>query len=431
LSSLIVYILIGLLVIFAGTAVYFFSYYYNTKKKFDTLNRNVTNYESIIDQANDAMLVIDIVDGRIHQSNPSAALMLGYGKEQLEKKTLFDLHPKEYLERSSYIVADVWEKGGLVYQDIPFRTSDGRLIPVECSAKVAPFSGRPAIVVYARDITERIKLEKEVKDKNTIIEDKNREILDSITYARRLQRGILPSEEEMRKALDDFFVLYNPKDIVSGDFYWCIKTTTSTSNTKMSVVAAIDCTGHGVPGAFMSMVGYTLLNQTVKNPDVNSPADVLNFLNSELPKTIKAQDKNTNIRDGMDMGLCAIDWEGMKLHFAGANNPLWVLRNKEVIELKANKQAITASEDLVKVPFTGESIDLVKGDIIYLFTDGFADQFGGPKGKKFMYKKFAELLVANGDQAMDKQKSILHKAFEDWKGEHEQVDDVLIIGIRV
>jgi PAS domain S-box-containing protein len=430
-SGSLIYILIILLVVLTAASVYFFVNYYKTNKKFDSLNRQINNYESIIDQANDAMLVIDIVDGRIHQSNPSAASMLGYSNKDLQKKTLFDLHPKEYLERSSYVVADVWEKGGLVYQDIPFVSASGKVIPVECSAKVAPFAGRPAIVIYARDIEERLKLEKEIRDKNSIIEDKNREILDSITYARRLQRGILPSEEILKDALGDYFVLYHPKDIVSGDFYWCIKTTTSNTNHKMSVVAAIDCTGHGVPGAFMSMVGYTLLNQTVKNPDINSPADVLNFLNTELPRTIKAQDKSSNIRDGMDMVLCAIDWESNKLHFAGANNPLWILRNKELIELKANKQAITASEDMIKTPFTGHSFDLQKGDIAYLFTDGYADQFGGPKGKKFMYKRFAEILIKNSELPMEIQKNELQKAFEDWKGMHEQVDDVLIIGIRI
>jgi PAS domain S-box-containing protein len=430
-STTVLYILIILLVILAGASVYFFTTYYKTNQKFDALNRQINNYESIIDQANDAMLVIDIVDGRIHQCNPSAANMLGYTSKELQKKTLFDLHPKEYLEKSSYVVADVWEKGGLVYQDIPFVSSNGKLIPVECSARVAPFAGRPAIVIYARDIEERLKLEKEIKDKNTIIEDKNREILDSITYARRLQRGILPSEDILKDTLGDHFVLYHPKDIVSGDFYWCIKTTTSDKNRKMSVVAAIDCTGHGVPGAFMSMVGYTLLNQTVKNPEINTPADVLNFLNTELPRTIKAQDKNSNIRDGMDMVLCAIDWDGNRLHYAGANNPLWILRDKELIELKANKQAITASEDMIKTPFTGHSFDLKKGDIAYLFTDGYADQFGGPKGKKFMYKRFADILTNNSDLAMDVQKKELQKAFEDWKGSHEQVDDVLIIGIRV
>ena len=214
-------ILVIILGIVALATAAFALFSFLSKKKmqagFDGLNKQINNYQSIIDQANDAMIVIDIVDGRIHQSNPSAAALLGYSQKELEKKSLFDLHPKEDLERSSSIVADVWEKGGLIYKDIPFVTKSGDILPVECSAKVAPFAGRPAIVIYARDIRERLRLEAEVQVQKTIIEQKNKDITDSINYAKRIQTAILPTDEEMNKVASDYFVFYRPKDIVSGD----------------------------------------------------------------------------------------------------------------------------------------------------------------------------------------------------------------------
>ncbi len=277
----------------------------------------------------------------------------------------------------------------------------------------------------------RLDLLTELKHTNKEVSEKNKEITDSINYAKRIQQSILPPEEEVAKHLKDCFILYQPKDIVSGDFYWSINTTTSNTGTALNIIAAADCTGHGIPGAFMSMLGYTLLNQTIKNPGINSPADVLDFLNSELPKNLKSYGQEATIRDGMDIALCAIDSSANKLYFAAANNPAWVIRNNELIELKPNKQAITAGTDIAKKPFTTTSFDLQKNDCIYIFTDGYADQFGGPKGKKFKYKQLEQLLIANTTKTMKEQKQFLQQAFDNWKGELEQVDDVLIVGIRV
>jgi PAS domain S-box-containing protein len=170
----------------------------NYENTIASLKKQLSNYESIIDQANDSVIVIDIVDGRIHQSNPSAAKLLEYTQAELESLSLFDLHPKEYLEKSSSIVADVWEKGGLIYKDIPFRTKSGKLIPVECSAKVAPFAGRPAIVIYARDITERLRLESEINEQREIIDERNKDIADSIEYSKRIQQSIFIEKEKLR-----------------------------------------------------------------------------------------------------------------------------------------------------------------------------------------------------------------------------------------
>lgn len=390
------------------------------------------NYESIIDQANDAMFVIDIVDGRVHQCNPSAANMLGYTKAELEKKVLFELQPPELIEKSSSTVADVWEKKGLIFSDIPFITKSGATIPVECSAKVAPFAGRPAIVIYARDITERLRLEREIQHQSEIIEEKNKDITASIEYSKRIQRSVFIEKDKIKEHAPESFILFKPRDIVSGDFYWFTGTHSAIQpENELLVVAAVDCTGHGVPGAFMSIIGHTLLNRTVNNPEIASPADALNFINREIKKTLNQKAYEAAIRDGMDIALSVIDFKNLSLSFAGANNPLYIVRSNELIELKATKQPITASSDTPPFPFTNEIFSLQKGDSIYLFTDGFADQFGGPKGKKFMYKRFRESLIAVQHLTMEDQKKELYKIFLDWRGELEQVDDVLVIGIKV
>jgi PAS domain S-box-containing protein len=413
------------------------------------LKKQLSNYESLIEQANDAIMVIDIVDGKIHQSNPSAAKLLEYSKEELEKLSLFDLHPKEYLEQSSSIVADVWEKGGLIYKDIPFITKSGNLIPVECSAKVAPFAGRPAIVIYARDITERLRLENEINQQRHEIDEKNKDISDSIEYSKRIQQSIFLEKEKLKEYAQQSFIFFKPRDVVSGDFYWFtnydIKEDLNSidgyhykAGTNILVIAAVDCTGHGVPGAFMSIIGNTLLNQTLNNLTVNSAAQALDYVNAELKKSLNKNSNETPLRDGMDVALCCIDIKGMRLEYAGANNPIYIVRDMELIEFKADKQPITASMDNIAKPFTNKLFDLQKGDVIYLFTDGYADQFGGEYlegtktgGKKFLYKRFKQTLIDIQHQSMHEQKESLHAIFENWRGALSQVDDVLVIGIKV
>lgn len=270
----------------------------------------------------------------------------------------------------------------------------------------------------------------ELKKANTIIEQKNKDITDSINYAKRIQLGILPPKEILDKCFNNYFVLYKPKDIVSGDFYWAVEQTDSKTKENVSIIASVDCTGHGVPGAFMSMLGNTLLNQTITNPNVRTAADVLNYLNHKLPENLKATGGEENIRDGMDMSLCIFDFKNGRMQFAGANNSCWIIRDNQIIELKGDKQAISASTDLEKKDFVNQVFDLKKNDFIYLFTDGFADQFGGPNEKKFSYKRLRELLISNNGKSGQQQKELLDSAFEKWRGTLEQIDDVCIIGIK-
>jgi serine phosphatase RsbU (regulator of sigma subunit) len=271
----------------------------------------------------------------------------------------------------------------------------------------------------------------ELKSANAIIEQKNKDITDSINYAKRIQQAILPADETLQKCFDNYFVLYKPKDIVSGDFYWATDSVDRKTKSKLAIIAAVDCTGHGVPGAFMSMLANTLLNQTIVNPDVISAADVLDYLNTKLPENLKSTGTDQHIRDGMDMSLCVFDYKNMQMQFSGANNSCWIIREGQLIELKGDKQPISASNDIEKSKFTNHLVDLKKNDCVYLLTDGYADQFGGPKEKKFSYKRLKELLLSISAEKMDQQKKILDSNFETWKKDYEQIDDVCLIGIKL
>ncbi len=394
----------------------------SSKKKLSSLSVEKDNYETVFQQANDAVLVIDIVDGKIHNANPSLAAMLGYTVEQLEHLTLFDIHPKNMLERSSEVIADVWEKGGMVYQDIPFVKANGEPLSVECSAKVMRYAGRPSVLIYARDITERLRMEGEIRAKNELIEEKNKNITDSIRYAKRFQDSFLPSKEFMDENLQNYFVLFKPKDIVSGDFYWVNK------HADKIFFSVIDCTGHGVPGAFVSIVAFVHIQRSLVVHNKTIPGEMLDKLNDGVLEFFRQQG-SSNIKDGMDIALCALDRSKMKLEFSGANNSAYLIRNGEIKELKADKQPI--GEYLTRKDFTNNEIALVKGDTIYSFSDGYPDQFGGPKGKKFKYSQLENLLLSIQNKTMAEQKEILNDTIEKWKGSLEQVDDICVFGVRV
>ena len=263
-----------------------------------------------------------------------------------------------------------------------------------------------------------------VMNKSELIEGKQKEILDSITYAKRIQQAILPADKTVQQLLPESFILYQPKDIVSGDFYWTAQWGDHT------MFAAVDCTGHGVPGAFMSIVGQNILNQAVNEHGLTKPGLVLNALNKNVSRTL-GQNGADQIKDGMDIALCSYDEKKMLLQFAGAFNPLWILRGEEIIEIKGSKFPIGSFLDNTVQNYDNHEIKMLKGDIIYIFTDGYADQFGGPKGKKFKYKNLKKVLLENKHESMKRQKEILAETMETWKGELEQIDDILIIGVKI
>ena len=272
---------------------------------------------------------------------------------------------------------------------------------------------------------EEIVHQKELVDeKATELAVKQKEIIDSINYAKRIQQAVLTGEEVWNKISPEHFILFMPKDIVSGDFYWAYHTP---NNRSIFVLA--DCTGHGVPGGFMSMLGNSFLNEIIVEGKIFKADEILNKLRAKIISALE-QKGATEQKDGMDMALCVWNKLDNTLEFAGANNPLWLVRSNELIEYKANKMPIgTYTED--NKPFTSVTINLQKGDTLYLTTDGYADQFGGEKGKKLKYKPLIEHLLKINHQDMPQQKQLLEKLFLDWRGKYDQIDDVSVIGIRV
>jgi serine phosphatase RsbU (regulator of sigma subunit) len=265
-----------------------------------------------------------------------------------------------------------------------------------------------------------------IEHQKAIVEEKNKDITDSIRYASRIQRALLTTDEYIDKHVKEHFVLFKPRDIVSGDFYWAF------SGYGVFYVACCDCTGHGVPGAFMSLLNISMLNESVIERKILRPERVLNDLRDNIIKALNPGKIDSESKDGMDCSLCTFDFKNNTMQAACANNPVWIVRNGTLLveEIVPDKMPVGLQHGDQK-SFTLHNVKLHKGDTVYMFTDGYADQFGGPKGKKFKYKQLQQLLIDNCHLSMQEQKSILDKALEDWKGNLEQVDDILIMGIRV
>lgn len=270
---------------------------------------------------------------------------------------------------------------------------------------------------------ENIIFQKAILKQKEIIEEKQKEILDSINYAKRIQFSLLASENLLKNNLPEHFVLFKPKDVVSGDFYW------ATPTPDGFVYITADCTGHGVPGAFMSLLNISKLSQVINENKITRPDLILNNIRTEIIKALNS-DGSKESKDGMDAVICKLDIKNMKLEYSAANNSFYIIRKHEIIVCKADKMPVGMGHD-DSISFTYNQIALQKGDVIYTFTDGYADQFGGPKGKKFKYKTLEETLIAIHQLPLNEQQQRLHQTFDDWKGDLDQIDDVLIIGIKI
>lgn len=297
-------------------------------------------------------------------------------------------------------------------------------------------------VVLFRQNKNRQAANKLLQHQNDEIVHQKKEITDSINYAKRIQLAILPPDKMVKQLLPNAFVLYKPKDVVSGDFYWMEE------KNGMVMFAAVDCTGHGVPGAMMSVVGLNLLNQAVKEKGLTTPSDILQHLDTGVTDTLRQSADKDSIKDGMDLSLCAFNPKTLELQYAGAFNNLWVVRKnistsykpgtknevlfeEHLLEIKADKFPIGSNLDGVADNYTNWKLQLQKGDCVYLYSDGFADQFGGPKGKKFKYNSLKKFLISVHHLPPTEQREKLLSAFESWKGNLEQVDDILVIGVCV
>jgi serine phosphatase RsbU (regulator of sigma subunit) len=277
-----------------------------------------------------------------------------------------------------------------------------------------------------RILRERDIAAKEVSKQKELLSRRNKNIEDSLNYAQRIQKAMLTTSRMFTSILPKSFILHKPKDIVSGDFYWI-----SEVEDKI-FVAAVDCTGHGVPGAFMSLIGFELFRKIINMQKITEPGSILNIMNSNFEE-IFGNAEDLSLKDGMDLAFCVLDKKKNVIQYAGAFNPLYIIRDNKLLEIKGDRFSVGADtdpEEPVVKEFMNHTIELVKDDMLYIFTDGFADQFGGPEGKKYKYRRFRHLLLTIHNLPLEKQKQYLDDSIEEWIGDLEQIDDILVIGIK-
>lgn len=345
-----------------------------------------------------------------------------YGFEEAEvvgrnARELGILDPVEH-ERVSSIIR---EKGRIKNETIKCKSKDGRVIYAISSIENMEINGQRYLVSSFLDITP-------ILQQQQLIEQQNKDMLESIRYAKLIQKAIFPTKEQLDAILSESFVLLKPKNIVSGDFYW-IK-----EHQDKIFIAACDCTGHGVPGAFISIIGNNLLSKCITDYGQTNPADILNQLNNEFQNANqKIIDRSYEIKDGMDIALCVIDKSEMTKEYAGAYNPIYQVKNGTLIKLATDKIPIHLFSKNTDKTFTSYQIKIESGDTYYLFSDGYADQFGGEDGKKFNYRNFQELILSIQHLSMAEQRQVFNDTIEEWKikSDEEQTDDILIVGFRV
>jgi len=346
--------------------------------------------------------------------------IFGYTEEEMIGRNSLEVGILS-LEESNK-VGDIFRTKGKLQNDIIICiTKNGTRIHTVSSIENIEINGITYMMSTFLDVTKYV-------EQQQIIEQQNKEIIDSINYASIIQNSILPHEREIERILPDSFVLFKPKNIVSGDFYW-IK---EINNTIFA--AACDCTGHGVPGALISIIGIQLLDKFIAEYQFSNPAEILNQLNKEFISYNKQiEDSAVKIKDGMDIALCAINKANMTMEYAGAYNPVYLVRCGNLKKLAVDKIAINLFTSDETKEFTNQKITIEKGDLIYLFSDGYADQFGGPKGKKFNYSNFMDLILSIYHLSMSEQKEIFNNNIEEWRSisGDEQTDDILIFGFKI
>jgi len=363
-------------------------------------------------------------DSYFTKISPSVQNILGYTEEQFLTRSFMDLVHPDDISITFQAMTDL-SAGKTISNFINrYLCSDGTYKWLEWN--LSPQNG--IFFSMARDITQRKEEEEALIELHTDLKSKNQEILDSLSYAKRIQTAFLPDLTVLNDLLPDSFILYKPKDIVSGDFYWTHK------EEGKILLAVADCTGHGVPGALLSIIGSQKLDEA--SEQCNDVSTILNYLNMEIKASLKQLNDKHSSRDGMDIALCCLQFhshgEQIHLSYAGANRPIWIVREgqDEIEQLKGTKTALGGLTD-VDQHFESRSLTLKRGDTIYMFTDGYVDQFGGDRGKKLMTKKFREILLSIRDRSMREQGHYLESFIENWRAGSEQIDDMLVIGVRV
>jgi PAS domain S-box-containing protein len=377
--------------------------------------------DTILQSVGSLVLVADS-KGEIVYVSPSVSKIIGYSSHELLGNGWWELSRKTEWdsEKEKQFVAQC-AVGLLPMNPDPY---EKKLISKDGTSKWILWKDTKGpgelLIGVGHEITERKKNEE-------IIYSKNKDITDSIHYAHRIQNAIFPAINKLPNTLCSSFVFFKPRNIVSGDFYWFTETSRRRTEKSTFLIAAADCTGHGVPGALMSIVGTSLLNQLVKEKNITDPARILTLLNKKMKEFLRQTDSESKTRDGMDIGIIAIS--PTEAIYAGANRPLYLFRNKTLTIYPGNKAAIGGTTDSRHI-FTSHKITIEPGDMMYLFTDGYADQFGGIKGKKFLTKRFKQLLENIHSSRIKEQELVLAQVFDKWKADHEQVDDVLVIGMK-
>jgi serine phosphatase RsbU (regulator of sigma subunit)/tetratricopeptide (TPR) repeat protein len=343
------------------------------------------------------------------------------------KDTLFSQTSQEMLNnlQFQYEVDSRLKENEVLKRDARLRESKSRILMLAIGLLILGIVCTSVfLIVLARAIRQKKKANAELEVKNTLITLQKQAITDSIQYAKRIQTAILPPAEVISDIVPENLIIFRPRDIVSGDFYWMTKV----CERRICMVA--DCTGHGVPGALMSMLGVSFLNEIVsRHPGINA-AEMLGDLRKYVVKSLRQNQNIGESKDGMDVALLIFNEKMTKVEYAGANNPMILVRDGEVTEYKSNKMPIGIHLNVAQ-PFSSQEIEIQKGDMLYIFSDGYVDQFGGPDGKKFMIKNFRNMLGEIHRQDLETQKKIIETTLTDWMGNMEQVDDILVMGIRV
>jgi PAS domain S-box-containing protein len=359
-------------------------------------------------------------EGEFFYINPVIETYTGNKADQFLNKNMEKVDLDEQIvSQWKQILEDVGETNAKVSRemDFPSKEMGERIMQVNAIPEYNEDENLESVLVVSHDITSRKLIELE-------IQSKNKKITESINYAQRIQGSILPNNRVVNRALPDSFIYYKARDVVSGDFPWFLQ------KGDDIFIAAVDCTGHGVPGALISLIGYFLLNDIVRSRNIHDPGVVLDLLDEGVTQTLRQDVEGAKSKDGMDIAILKINTQKQTIEFAGAHRPLYYMDSGEMVEIKGNKFAIGGGIYKNQTNFTNHKIKYKKGDSVYFCSDGFPDQFGGPEGRKFGPKRTRDLIARVHKKPMDEINEIFDKEWTEWKGDQKQIDDVLMIGIK-
>jgi PAS domain S-box-containing protein len=386
------------------------------KMKAEQEERMRRNMQALSENSPDLITRIS-VEGKIAYTNPTIELYTDSKAKDFTGKMLEEITVGiDVVSSWKLLLKEVKLKNENISEEVTFNTKDGKRIMQVNAIPEYNDNVLESVLMVAHDITER-------KEAELVIQDKNKKINESINYSKRIQNAVIPDNRAITRIFNESFIFYHPKDVVSGDFPWMME------KGDEVYVAAVDCTGHGVPGAMLSLVGNFLLNDIIRNGNSLSPAVILDKLDEMVNKTLNTEKNDSQIKDGMDIALCKINIKTRKLEYAGAHRPLYHIAKGELTEYKGDKWAIGGGVYKNQTNFTNYEVNLKKGEAVYIFSDGLPDQFGGPNGRKFSPQRIKDVVI-NNSQDMNLTYNTLKDEFKNWMGEQKQTDDVLLIGIK-